>query len=128
MVNLVTNGIKVMVETKYNREFSVPYTRFHLFNYKITLHNLSDYSVKLMRRHWFITDSNGENIEVEGEGVIGVQPELEPNQTYTYESACNLITEIGKMHGTYSFIRLVDNTVFTVAIPEFQLVVPYRLN
>jgi ApaG protein len=128
MVNLVTNGIKVIVETSYNKAFSKPYTKFHLFNYQVTLINQSDYTVQLLRRHWFIVDSNGEHIEVEGEGVVGKQPELEPGESYTYESACNLISDMGKMSGTYSFERKVDNRIFTVSIPEFQLIVPYRLN
>jgi ApaG protein len=128
MVNLVTNGIKVMVETSFNKAFSKPHTGFNLFNYQVTLVNQSDYTVKLLRRHWYIIDSNGERIEVEGEGVVGQQPELEPGESYTYESACNLISDMGKMFGTYSFVRKVDDTFFKVAIPEFQMIVPFRMN
>ena len=128
MVNLVTNGIKVIVDTSYSNAFSKPHTKFHLFNYKVTIENLSDYTVQLLRRHWFIVDSNGEHIEVEGEGVVGQQPELAPHEIYTYDSACNLISDMGKMYGKYTFIRNIDEKLFTVSIPEFQLIVPFRLN
>jgi len=128
MVNLVTNGINIVVETNYNKAFSIPYTKFHLFNYIVTIENLTDFTVQLLRRHWYIIDSNGEHIEVEGEGVIGKQPSLIPNETYSYESACNLNSDMGKMYGVYTFQRKVDEVLFTVYIPEFQLIVPYRMN
>jgi len=128
MVNLVTNGIKVTVETTFNKAFSKPHTGYNLFNYQVTLINQSDYTVQLLRRHWYIVDSNGEHIEVEGEGVVGQQPELEPGESYTYESACNLISDMGRMYGTYSFIRKIDDKLFKVSIPEFQMIVPYRMN
>ncbi len=89
---------------------------------------MSDYTVKLLRRHWFIFDSNGEHRQVEGEGVIGEQPTLAPGDLYSYESACSLTTEIGKMHGTYLMQRKLDNGQFRVRIPEFFMIVPHRLN
>lgn len=63
-----------------------------------------------MRRQWFIFDSNGSVREVEGEGVVGIQPVIEPGQSYAYVSGCNLKTDIGSMKGHYSMIRLVDET------------------
>ncbi|MEJ7672613.1 MAG: ApaG domain [Chitinophagaceae bacterium] len=38
---------------------------------------------------------------MEGEGVIGIQPEINSGEKYQYISGCNLRTELGKMHGTY---------------------------
>ena len=81
-----------------------------------------------MRRKWLIFDSNGTQREVEGEGVVGVQPIIEPGETYQYVSGCNLKTEIGSMKGHYEMLRLIDETMFNVDIPEFQLIVPYKLN
>ena len=81
-----------------------------------------------MRRQWFIFDSNATVREVEGEGVIGVQPVLEPGEVHEYISGCNLKTSIGKMLGSYVMERLVDGKQFHVEIPEFNLIVPYRLN
>ncbi len=84
--------------------------------------------MKLLRRHWHIYDANGVVREVEGEGVVGQQPVLEPGDSHQYVSGCNLKTGLGKMRGTYQMERLADGRNFTVEIPEFTLVVPYRLN
>jgi ApaG protein len=65
---------------------------------------------------------------VEGEGVVGQQPVLEPGESHEYVSGCNLKTGIGKMRGTYLMERLVDGRQFQVVIPEFVLIVPYKLN
>lgn len=128
MVNAVTEGIKVTVKSAYRSEYSDPKRNNFLFSYRITIENQSDYTVKLLRRHWFIFDSNGEYREVEGKGVIGEQPVLHPGDVHEYESACNLTTEIGKMKGYYLMQRQLDRSDFRVAVPEFQMIVPHRLN
>jgi len=66
--------------------------------------------------------------EVEGEGVVGQQPILEPGQKHQYVSGCNLRSGFGKMFGTYLMEKVVDGTEFEVAIPEFNMVVPYLMN
>ena len=66
--------------------------------------------------------------EVEGEGVVGQQPVLEPGEVHEYVSGCNLKTTMGKMVGTYLMERVIDGRRFRVNVPEFLLVVPYRLN
>ena len=66
--------------------------------------------------------------EVEGEGVVGRQPVLEPGEAHQYVSGCNLKSGLGKMRGTYLMERLANGQEFTVEIPEFTLMVPYRLN
>lgn len=128
MVTAITQGVKISVETIYQDEHSNPANEHFMFAYRIEVENLSDYAIQLMRRKWSIFDSNGTVREVEGEGVVGVQPVIEPGQSYAYVSGCNLKTEIGSMEGFYSMIRLVDNTAFKVDIPQFQLIVPYKLN
>jgi ApaG protein len=65
--------------------------------------------------------------EVEGEGVVGLQPVLKPEQKHEYVSGCNLQTDIGKMFGTY-LMEKEDGTTFKVEIPEFVMNAPYRLN
>ena len=124
----VTHGIKISVETKFQSEHSVAEHRHFLFSYRITIENNSDYTVQLLSRHWDIFDSNSENSEVDGEGVIGEQPVLESGEIFEYESACGLTTDIGKMRGTYLMERKIDKARFYVTIPEFELIVPQRLN
>ena len=128
MVTIITDGVKVSVETQYQPEYSNPANDHFMFAYKINIENLTEYSVQLMRRHWFILDSNGIKREVEGEGVIGQQPVIEPGQTHEYVSGCNLKTDMGRMSGTYQMVRLMDNAAFEVQIPEFYLVAPFKLN
>lgn len=128
MVTAITQGVKISVETIYQDEHSNPANEHFMFAYRIEIENLSDFAIQLMRRQWFIFDSNGSVREVEGEGVVGVQPIIEPGKSYAYVSGCNLKTDIGSMKGYYTMSRLVDDSPFTVDIPEFELIVPYKLN
>ncbi len=128
MVTAITSGICVSVRTRYRPEYSDPLKKSYLFSYIISIENRSDYVVKLKRRHWYIFDSCGTYREVEGEGVVGLQPELQPGETHEYESACNLTTEMGRMHGTYTMERKVDGGIFQVAIPAFEMFAPFVLN
>ena len=123
-----TQGVKVTVTTNYLPDYSSPAQEHFVFAYKINIENNSEFTVKLLRRHWFIHDANAIVREVEGEGVVGQQPVLEPCESHEYVSGCNLKTGIGKMRGTYLMERLVDGKQFEVVIPEFTLIVPFKLN
>ena len=128
MVAQITEGVKVSVETTYQPEYSNPANEHYMFAYKIQIENLTDYSVQLLRRHWTIFDSNGTKREVEGEGVVGLQPIITPGQRHEYVSGCNLKTDMGSMKGTYQMKRLVDGEIFDVSIPQFALIAPFKLN
>lgn len=128
MITTITEGVKVSVETVYQPEYSNPGADHFMFAYKISITNMGSNTIQLLRRHWHIFDSNGVNREVEGEGVVGQQPIIEPGQTHEYVSGCNLKTDMGSMHGEYQMIRLIDNEELTVQIPEFYLIATYRLN
>ncbi len=128
MIVKITDGVKVSVETLYQAEYSNPANEHYMFAYKIKIENLGDFSVQLLTRHWDIFDSNGNHREVEGEGVVGLQPIIEPGEWHEYVSGCNLQTEMGSMKGTYEMLRLSDQTELIVNIPEFALIVPYKMN
>ncbi|GAA4396697.1 Co2+/Mg2+ efflux protein ApaG [Nibrella viscosa] len=128
MVTAVTEGIKVSVKTEYQAEYSSPLQAHYVFTYRITIQNNSEHTIQLLRRHWLIYDSNGSVREVEGEGVVGQQPVLEPGEVHEYVSGCNLRSSMGKMVGTYLIERVMDGRRLRVAIPEFMMVVPYKLN
>ena len=104
MSSKISGGVKVSVETFYQSEYSNPMNSEFMFAYKITIENNNDFPVKLLRRHWHIYDSNGSIREVEGEGVVGIQPVIAPATSYQYVSGCNLRTEIGKMKAPGSTI------------------------
>ncbi len=128
MVTEITQGIKVSVETEYQPSYSSPSQYHYVFTYKITIENQSEFTIQLLRRHWTIFDAGFSSREVDGEGVVGQQPVLEPNQTHHYVSGCNLKSGIGKMIGTYLMERVVDGIRFEVTVPEFHMVTPLRLN
>lgn len=128
MVSKISAGIEVSIETFYQPDYSNTLNREFMFAYRITLHNHNPFTVQLHRRHWFIIDSNGTTREVEGEGVVGVQPTLQPGEKYQYVSGCNLQTEMGKMYGTYLMENLENKTFFEVNIPEFEMEAPFKLN
>jgi ApaG protein len=128
MTSQITEGVRISVETDYQQEYSSPMQAHFVFTYRILIENKSDQTVRLLRRHWFIYDANGIVREVEGEGVVGQQPTLEPGQQHEYVSGCNLQTEMGKMRGTYLMERIVDGKQFLAIIPEFMLIAPFKLN
>lgn len=128
MATQITKGIRISVTTLYNEQSSNAEHSQHLFTYQVTIENHTDHSVRLLKRRWNIFDSNGEYSEVQGEGVVGVQPLIEPGDAYEYTSYCNLKTELGKMEGTYIMERLIDHSQFEVQIPEFYLEAPHKLN
>jgi ApaG protein len=60
---------------------------------------------------------------VDGDGVVGEQPLLQPGGSHDYVSGCPLSTPNGMMEGHYRFIR-ADGSTFLVEIPLFKLMVP----
>lgn len=128
MVSKISEGVEVSVEIFYQQDYSNPLNQEYMFAYRVTIENHNTFSIKLLRRHWFIFDSNGDHKEVEGEGVIGIQPILQPNENYQYVSGCNLKTEMGKMHGTYLMENQNNLERFYVKIPSFEMIVPFKYN
>ena len=128
MVSKVTEGVKVSVESFYQADYSNPVNGEYMFAYRVSIENNNPYPVRLLRRHWYIFDSNAAEREVEGEGVVGVQPQINPGEKYQYISGCNLRTEMGKMYGTYLMQNLLDKQDFEVNIPVFHMVVPFKMN
>ncbi len=128
MIQQVTEGVSVTVETFYQPAQSNPIASEYLFAYRITIENLSTMPVKLLRRQWHIMDSNGTYREVEGEGVVGQQPVIEPGGSHQYISACNLRSDMGKMSGSYQMENLYNKRLFKVHIPEFQMIAPFKMN
>ncbi|MGH2642774.1 MAG: Co2+/Mg2+ efflux protein ApaG [Chitinophagaceae bacterium] len=124
----IREGITISVETFYQQEYSNPVENDYMFAYRITIENNNPFPIKLLRRHWHIQDSNGTHREVEGEGVVGMQPIIASGENYTYVSGSNLRTAIGKMYGIYLMENLNNKRVFEVAIPEFCMIAPFKMN
>lgn len=123
MFTAVTEGVRVSVESRFLPEHSSPGDDRYAFAYDITIANEGDRRVQLRRRHWIITDGNGKVEEVEGPGVVGEQPVLDPGDVHEYTSGAVLTTPVGTMEGTYE-MHEPGGRVFRAAIPRFSLRVP----
>lgn len=122
MVTAITNGIEVSVEVTYQAEFSSPLQHHYVFTYKVTIQNKSTHTVQLLRRKWVISDAAETTKIVEGDGVVGQQPILEPGQIHSYVSGCNLKSGMGKMKGSYTMQKLFDGKTLEITVPEFQMI------
>lgn len=116
----VSYDISVEVKPMYLEEESNPVVHKHVFAYFIDIRNLGNQTVQLLQRHWDIHDSRGGNHEIDGEGVIGVQPVIEPGSEHTYNSFCVLKSYRGSMQGYYTMKR-EDGASLNVRIPRFIL-------
>ena len=99
----------------------------NVFAYTVDITNRTTGDVKLLSRYWLITNGDGEQVEVSGDGVIGKQPLISPGDTYSYTSASMIKTEVGTMQGFYVF-ETQDKEEFKAPIPVFTLAVPNKLN
>ena len=126
-MDISTPCIKCQVHTKYIEEQSQPDKSRYVFAYIITIKNLSKSTVQLMTRRWLITDSNGKQLTIEGDGVVGQQPIIEPNDEYTYTSGTVIETPVGVMQGHYVMADQDGNDLFAEVHP-FRLAIPNILN
>lgn len=128
MISKISEGVKISVETFYQQDYSNPMQSEFMFAYRITIENNNSFPVKLHSRHWHIFDSDGSKREVEGDGVVGMQPVIEAMEEYQYVSGCNLHTEMGRMHGIYLMENLHTKQKFEVKIPAFEMITPFKYN
>jgi ApaG protein len=122
-----TDGVTVRVSVSYLPEQSEPERGRWFWAYHIRLENEGTETVQLLTRHWVITDGRGARHSVEGEGVVGEQPVIEPGASFDYVSGCPLATPSGAMQGSYQMVR-EDGAVVAVEIPRFSLFAPAVLN
>jgi ApaG protein len=128
MVQQITRGIKISVETTFEGSFYKNYKIHYAFGYKITIENQSKDSVQLNARHWEIYDALN-NVEiVSGEGVIGRKPVLQPGESHTYSSGCLLTSPFGAMRGHYDMVNFTTTQNFKVTIPTFKLTASFAVN
>jgi ApaG protein len=125
-----TEGIRVHVRNRYEPEFSKPLEQRYIFSYKVTIENRSHFGIKIIKRKWHIVDSIGHVRDVEGSGIVGVQPEILPGRIFEYDSACDLKSALGTMSGVYEVKHRsrTETRTIEVAIPTFQLEVPWILS
>lgn len=120
-------SVEVSVTPSFLAAQSQPDADRYVFAYTVTIRNTGSVAAKLLTRHWIITDGDGEEREVEGEGVVGEQPRLEPGEDYTYTSGAVIATPIGSMRGNYRMLA-DDGRNFDARIAAFTLAVPRTLH
>jgi ApaG protein len=124
MYSQTTRDILVTVKPFYLEDQSSPADNHYVWAYRVRIENHSPQTVRLMRRHWIITDAIGRVQEVKGPGVVGEQPVLKPGDGYEYTSGTPLPTPSGIMHGTYE-MKDERGETFDVVIPAFSLDSPH---
>lgn len=127
--------VDVTVVTTYLPGHSRPEEDQYTFAYTITISNAANVPVQLLSRHWIITDADNRVQEVRGDGVVGEQPVIEPDDFYRYTSGATLTTPVGCMEGAYYMvvreprdIDPADLPTFEVPIAPFSLHTPTALN
>ena len=118
-----TAGVTVRVSVSYLPEQSEPARGRWFWAYHVRIENEGAQAVQVLTRHWIITDGRGARHTVEGEGVVGEQPVIQPGGSFDYVSGCPLATPTGSMQGSYHVIG-ADGSAFDVAIPKFALTAP----
>jgi ApaG protein len=126
--SITTHNITVSVEAQYEYEASRPAERKYIFIYYVKITNNGKDTVQLLSRRWSIKNIENSIKVIEGDGVIGEQPILEPGQSHQYRSWSIIATPIGLMTGKYKMVNLTTQKEFWVDIPEFDLVTPFKLN
>ncbi|RTL26150.1 MAG: Co2+/Mg2+ efflux protein ApaG [Rhodocyclaceae bacterium] len=119
--------IEVTAVSRFIDEQSDLEANRYVFAYHITIRNIGRITAQLVSRHWIIADAEGTVQEVQGAGVIGQQPVLQPGQSFEYTSGCTIATPVGTMKGSYQMVA-EDGTPFDAEIPEFTLAMPRTLH
>lgn len=127
MSDLENYAIDVSVESQYLELESDPAQEKYVFSYQVTIVNQGAVPAKLLTRHWVITDSNGQEQQVRGEGVVGEQPHIKPGEGFRYTSGAVLETPVGAMQGSYQMVA-DDGVKFDAVIQPFSLANPKLLN
>ena len=118
-----TRGITVRVAVSFLPEQSEPARGRWFWSYHVRIENGGRSAVQLISREWIISDGRGGRHQVQGEGVVGEQPIVEPGTAFDYVSGCPLNTPTGWMEGHYRMVA-ADGSSFDAAIPRFPLVAP----
>lgn len=120
-------AINIAVKSQYLSDQSIPMQHRYTFAYQITIRNDDTQPLTLRRRYWQITDDNQVIEEVEGEGVVGQQPTLQPGESFVYQSGAQIKTPYGQMQGYYTF-EDPQGKRSCAAIPAFLLSIPRVLH
>lgn len=115
-----TRGVRISAKAYYINEKSEAGSGKYFFAYRISITNESNTPVTLLNRRWLIINSEGDEKEVVGSGVVGKQPRLKPLESFEYISSSMIDTEWGSMEGHFEFM-LDSGDRFKAEIGRFFL-------
>ncbi len=121
-----TRGVEVTVRAVFLEDQSDPDEGNWVWAYQVRIANFGPETVQLMRRTWRITDARGRMQVVQGDGVVGEQPVLEPGESFEYTSGTPLETPSGIMAGAYHMVATISGEAFDAEIPAFSLDSPHQ--
>ena len=121
-----TRAIRVSVRAFFLADQSEPERGHFVWAYRVAIANQGKVTVQLLRRTWHITDALGRTQQVQGEGVVGEQPVIEPGQNIEYTSGTPLATPSGIKRGPYHMVITDTGEAFDVTIPAFSLDSPHQ--
>ena len=115
----VTDGVRVKVTSTYRPERSDAGLNKHCFAYNIRITNEStSRAIQLVSRRFEIqTVGSSQKDVVQGPGVTGRQPILQPGESFEYTSTAPLSVKpmlnktpiVARMQGEYNFVQLSDD-------------------
>ena len=116
-------GLTVAIDkVVYMPHLEAPTDRPYPFVYFITIDNRSGETVTIKGRKWVVTDDDGNRIVVEGDGVVGKFPRLEPGEHFS-DNSYHTIGSDSVAEG--AFLGVTDEgTPVLTRIPRFELRVP----
>lgn len=123
----LTRGVRVEARPEYLPDQSDPANGLWFWAYHVVVSNEGERPVRLVSRHWIITNAQGHQEHVRGPGVVGEQPLIRPGQSFRYTSGCPLDTSMGTMHGTYQ-MTTEEGDEFEAIIAPFTLAEPFGIN
>ena len=106
----------------YVPHLDAPEDKPFAFVYFITVMNRAKVNVTIKARKWIVREADGECTVVEGGGVVGETPTIEPGEDFSYNS-CHVILHDAEVQGTL-FGSTESGGFFSVRIPDFTLRLP----
>lgn len=121
----LSNNVEILVFVRFLTHQAINGAQnLFIWSYKIKIKNLRDKKIKLLKRHFEIFDAKNNFQQVDGEGVVGLQPTIEAGKTFEYSSGVHLSCEDGVMSGHYEFENELGET-FLAKLPSFSLAAPH---
>ena len=116
------SGLHVSLDKVQYTDELAPADRPHRFIYFITIKNESSETVTIRGRKWVVRELEGETVVVEGDGVVGEFPRLDPGESYSYNSS-HIVAGHATVDGAYFGVTENGDRIF-VRIPRFELIPP----